>query len=203
MDQVKIGKFIALCRKEKGMTQADLAEKLGISDRAVSKWETGKSLPDSGNMLELCEYIGITVNELLSGEKIMTEDFGKAADENLLKLKKENEEQVKRMLNLENVIGYLSAISFLILIFTASYVKMEMLARVILILLGITIFVVGVVYCILIEQKAGYYRCGECGNRYVPTYKQVLFARHRGRTRYMTCPQCGKRTWQKKVTGRE
>jgi transcriptional regulator with XRE-family HTH domain len=73
MDQIKIGKFIASCRKEKGMTQAYLAEKLGISDRAVSKWETGKSLPDTGIMLELCELLNINVNELLSGEKIMTE----------------------------------------------------------------------------------------------------------------------------------
>ena len=67
MDQIKIGKFIASCRKEQGMTQAILAEKLGISDRAVSKWETGKSMPDSGIMLELCDLLKINVNELLSG----------------------------------------------------------------------------------------------------------------------------------------
>ena len=70
MDQIKIGKFIASCRKELGMTQAGLAEKLGISDRAVSKWETGKSLPDSGIMLDLCGFLNINVNELLSGERI-------------------------------------------------------------------------------------------------------------------------------------
>ena len=73
MDQIKIGKFIASCRKEEGMTQAELAEKLGISDRAVSKWETGKSMPDSGIMLELCGFLKINVNELLSGERIMAE----------------------------------------------------------------------------------------------------------------------------------
>jgi len=66
MDQMKIGKFIASCRKEQGMTQAVLAEKLGISDRAISKWETGKSMPDSGIMLDLCELLKIIVNELLS-----------------------------------------------------------------------------------------------------------------------------------------
>lgn len=60
MDQIKIGKFIASCRKEQGMTQAVLAEQLGISDRAVSKWETGKSIPDSGIMLELCELLKLT-----------------------------------------------------------------------------------------------------------------------------------------------
>ena len=68
MDQIKIGKFIASCRKEQGMTQAVLAEKLGISDRAVSKWETGKSLPDSGIMLELCELLKWQ-NRMINGQK--------------------------------------------------------------------------------------------------------------------------------------
>lgn len=69
MNQKEIGKFIAKCRKEKNLTQAQLAEKLGITDRAVSKWETGNSMPDSSIMLELCGILGITVNELLSGRK--------------------------------------------------------------------------------------------------------------------------------------
>ena len=70
MDQVKIGKFIADCRKRANLPQMQLAEKLGITDRAISKWETGKALPDSSIMLELCGLLGITVNDLLSGEVI-------------------------------------------------------------------------------------------------------------------------------------
>ena len=77
MKQTEIGEFIAKCRKEKKLTQAQLAEKLNITDRAVSKWETGKSMPDSSIMLELCEILGITVNELLSGEKIDMESYEK------------------------------------------------------------------------------------------------------------------------------
>lgn len=77
MNQTEIGKFIAKSRKEKNLTQAHLAEKLNITDRAVSKWETGKSLPDSSIMLELCEILGITVNELLSGEEIDMESYEK------------------------------------------------------------------------------------------------------------------------------
>ena len=68
MDQVKIGKFIVKCRKEKNMTQAELAEKLNITDRAISKWETAKGMPDSSIMLDLCNELNITVNELLSGD---------------------------------------------------------------------------------------------------------------------------------------
>ena len=103
MDQIKIGKFIAACRKDQGMTQAHLAEKLGISDRAVSKWETGKPLPDSGIMLELCELLNINVNELLSGEKIMTESYNKIAEENLLAMRQEVEEKNRQMLSSSSI----------------------------------------------------------------------------------------------------
>lgn len=86
MDQGKIGTFIADCRKETGLTQVQLAEKLNITNRAVSKWETGKSCPDASIMLELCNILGITVNELLSGERILMEDYQKKAEENLVEL---------------------------------------------------------------------------------------------------------------------
>ena len=96
MNQIEIGKFIARCRKEKKLTQAQLAEKLNITDRAVSKWETGKSMPDSSIMLELCEILGITVNELLSGEKIDMERYEKKVDENLIALKRKDENNMTK-----------------------------------------------------------------------------------------------------------
>ena len=86
MDSIKIGKFIATCRKEKELTQLQLAEKLNITNRAVSKWETGKSCPDASLMLDLCNILGITVNELLSGERIVMEEYQKKAEENLVEL---------------------------------------------------------------------------------------------------------------------
>ena len=91
MNQNKIGEFIAACRKDKGLTQMQLAEKLNITNRAVSKWETGKSLPDASIMLELCEILGITVNELLSGERIIMEDYKKKAEENLVGIQSKKE----------------------------------------------------------------------------------------------------------------
>lgn len=96
MNQTEIGKFIAKCRKEKKLTQAQLAESLNITDRAVSKWEVGKSMPDSSIMLELCEILGITVNELLSGEKIDMEHYEKRADENLIALKRKDENNMTK-----------------------------------------------------------------------------------------------------------
>lgn len=96
MNQTEIGKFIARCRKEKKLTQAQLAEKLNITDRAVSKWETGKSMPDSSIMLELCGILGITVNELLSGEEVGMESYEKKADENLVALKRKDENNMTK-----------------------------------------------------------------------------------------------------------
>ncbi len=100
MNQTEIGKFIARCRKERRLTQAQLAEKLNITDRAVSKWETGKCMPDSAIMLQLCEILGITVNELLSGEEIGAREndsaYEKKADENLLILKRRDENNINR-----------------------------------------------------------------------------------------------------------
>ncbi len=96
MDQTQIGKFIAKRRKDKRLTQAQLAEMLNITDRAVSKWETGKSMPDSSIMLELCKILDISVNELLSGEEISKESFEQKADENLLDMQRKDENNISK-----------------------------------------------------------------------------------------------------------
>lgn len=95
MDQMKIGDFIATERKRLGLTQNELAERLSISNKTVSKWETGRGLPEVSLMLPLCETLGITVNELLTGERI-TENGEKKAEENLVSLLKTNEKSEKR-----------------------------------------------------------------------------------------------------------
>ena len=199
MDQIKIGKFIAECRKNKKLTQAKLAEKINVTDRAISKWETGNGMPDSSIMLELCKELGISVNELLSGEMIKMEDSDKKAEENLIKIKKQKEEADKRMLKLEFVIGYLSSITFMVLIFVASFIEMETWIRIALIIFGAITFIVGMHYCLKIEQTAGYYECSKCHHKYIPTYSSVFLSMHFGRTRFMKCPKCGKNSWNQKV----
>ena len=203
MDQIKIGKFIASCRKEQGMTQAVLAEKLGISDRAVSKWETGKSMPDSGIMLELCDLLKINVNELLSGEKIMAEFYDKRAEENLLAMKRQIEEKNRQMLRMEYWFIIPAVLAGLVMVFVASFVAMPAWLRTVLIAFALAMIFAAAFIAVGIEQKAGYYECQKCGHRYVPTYWQTNLAQHAGRTRYMKCPKCGKRSWQKKVLTRE
>ncbi|MBP3841434.1 MAG: helix-turn-helix domain-containing protein [Bacilli bacterium] len=199
MDLIKIGKFISRKRKEKGITQSELAEKLYISDRAISKWENGICLPDAGNMPLLCEILDITINDLFSGEVVDMKDKEKNLEENLLEMTKLKEEKDKQLLNLEIVIGIVSTITFLTLVFVASFIDMQSWLRILLILIGFVTFFTSCCFAIGIEQKAGYYKCNECNHKYVPTYKSVFLAAHNGRTRYMKCPKCGKKSWQKKV----
>ena len=203
MDQTKIGKFIAECRKKKKLTQMELSEKLNITDRAVSKWENGRAMPDSSIMLELCNLLGITVNELLSGEVIEMKEYEKQAEENLLKLKKEKEEADKILLNLEIWVGLVSVLLFLTMIIIASYCDVTDNVRLLIMIPSFIFFFIIVFLLLRIEQKAGYYECQKCHHRYVPTYSSVLWAPHAGRTRYMKCPECGKRSWQKKVISKE
>ena len=203
MDQIKIGKFIASCRKEQGMTQADLAQELGISDRAVSKWETGKSMPDSGIMLELCELLKINVNELLSGEKIMTEAYNKKVEENLLAMKQEVEEKNRQLLRTEYLIVLPTVLLGLVLIIAASLAEMPSVWRGALIFFSVAMIVVFAFIAVGIEQKVGYYECQKCHDRHVPTYWQANLAPHIGRTRYLKCPVCGKWSFQKKVLTKE
>ena len=199
MDQIKIGKFIQEKRKEKGLTQSDLAEKLNITDRAISKWENGICLPDAGTMPLLCEILGVSINDLFSGEKVDMKNNEKKLEENLLEMTKLKEQKDKELLTMEIVIGVLSSFVLFVLIFVASFVDMPNYVRIILIVTGIIPFAIGISYAIRIEQVAGYYECKECHHKYVPKYSSVLFAMHVNRTRYMKCPKCGKKSWQKKL----
>lgn len=203
MEQVKIGKFIAERRKQKNMTQTQLAEKLNITDKAVSKWERGISMPDASIMLELCGILGVSVNDLLSGEIVVKDNYNKQLEDNLLEIIKQKEQTDKRLLSLELFLGYMVSVVFIALVFVASFVQMVSWLRIVLIVIGFILFVTGVGYAIKIEQTAGYYECAKCGYKYIPTFKSVLMSVHINRTRYMKCPKCNEKSWQKKVINKE
>ena len=203
MDQVKIGRFIAKCRKKTNLTQMQLAEKLNITDRAVSKWETGKAMPDSSIMLDLCDVLGISVNDLLCGEVVAMDNYNKELENNLLDMIKQKEQADKRLLSVEVFIGITATIVLFTLIFVAAFIQMETWLKISLVVFGFILFLAGCFYALRIEQVAGYYECEHCKHRYVPTYKAVKMAMHMGRIRYMRCPQCGKKSWQKKVLSKD
>ena len=207
MDQSKIGKFIAERRRQADLTQMQLAEKLNITDRAVSKWETGRSLPDSSIMLDLCEVLKITVNDLLCGEVVTMDNYTKELENNLLELVKQKEQSDKRLLRMEIVTGILCLLPLLfcaiIIPFFIESGAIEEWLGALIIGLSLLPLLIAIPFLIKIEQTAGYYECQHCGHKHIPTYKAVFMAMHMGRTRYLKCPNCGKKSWQKKTISKD
>lgn len=203
MDQIKIGKFIKECRNKNNLTQNELAEKLGITDRAVSKWENGRAMPDSSLMLDLCKELKITVNDLLSGEVVSVNNYNENSEKIILEMVKEKEKNDKLLLRCEILMGVVCISIMLALTAVASLVAMKESLRILLILIGLVPLLIATPFMLKIEQIAGYYECKECGHKYVPKYSSVFYAMHINRTRYMKCPECNKRSWHKKVISKD
>ena len=199
MDQIKIGKFIAECRKKENLTQAQLAEKLNITDRAVSKWENGRAMPDSSIMLSLCEILKISVNDLLNGEEITMENNNQKNEELLLGLAKEFEQKNKIIWKSMWTIMIVSIVALITGLFIAAFVIPEGVWQLVTILGLCVVFLIPCFYALKLEVSVGAYKCKNCGHEIVPTYSQALNAMHMGTTRFLKCPKCGKRTWCKKV----
>ena len=199
MNQIKIGEFISSQRKMKNLTQAALAEKLGITDRAVSKWERGKGLPDVSIMLDLCEIFGITVNELLSGEEISMENSNQKNEQLLLDMAKELEQKNKTIWSSMWAIMIVSMTALFAGIMISAFLIPEGVWQLVTILGICIVFLVPCFYALKLEVSVGAYKCKECGHEIVPTYSEALWAMHRGFTRHLMCPKCNKRTWCKKI----
>ena len=199
MDQFKIGRFIADCRKQQKLTQMQLADKLGITDKAISKWERGMAMPDTSLMLELCDILGISVNELLNGERISMENNNQKNEQLLLDMAKELEKKNKTIWTSMWAIMIVSITALLAGITIAALLIPEGIWQLVAIL-GITVFfLIPCFYALKLEVSVGAYKCKNCGHEIVPTYTQALNAMHMGTTRYLMCPKCNKRTWCKKV----
>ncbi len=119
MDQIKIGKFILNCRKEKKLTQEELAEKLGVTSKSISRWENGKTMPDYSLLKDLCNELDINVNELLSGEKIKENNYMIKAEENFINLKKKVDKTIKIL----DIISLTSSVIMIILFFVHMYLN--------------------------------------------------------------------------------
>ena len=201
MNQEKIGRFIAELRKEKNMTQQELADKLNITDRAISHWENGRSMPDAGVILELCKVLNINANELLSAKKIKEEKYNERAEENLLEMRREIETQNKKILTLNKIIINLAIVIFVVIGFAATFIEMSMLIRNIIFAIDLVMLILVGFFTLNILQKTGYYECQECKHQYIPRYTQMFFSMS-GVTNTnwrIKCPKCKKKCWHKKV----
>ena len=203
MDLIKIGKFISTKRKEKNLTQEELAEKLLITDRAVSKWERGLSLPDADKMLDLCNILDINVNELLIGEENM-KDEKKKTDELLIELAKQDELKNKRLITDMWVLTTTAFIFYTALIIISSILLGEGPVLATIVCISTAILLIVCFYGFKLEVDAGYFECRHCHHVFEEkNYFKLLMAPHMGTSRYQKCPKCGKRTFAKKVMTKE
>ena len=197
MDQTKTGRFIAEMRKEKNMTQRELADLLRISDKTVSKWETGKGLPEVSLMIPLCDTLDISVNELLCGERISDSEYTAHAEENIMNLVMEKQES-KRNIWLGAVVAIISIISGTTLVSVAGLLDMEEWQRVILIVIALIDMAGGIAVAAALDMKSGTFECRHCKTRFVPTTKAYVMGAHSITTRYLQCPECGKKSFCKR-----
>lgn len=194
MDQEKIGLFIASLRREAGLTQRELAEKLCVSDKAISKWECGKGLPEVSLMLPLCRVLGITVNELLSGERLESNAYKTRAEENMTALLRERTEN-KRKLLLEFVVILITMLSSVTIILLSGLLTLGTSLRIALIVIALVVMVGGIAVAAVLEMTSGYFECPRCGTYFLPTKTAYIMGMHTVTRRHLRCPHCGKKSW--------
>ena len=200
MDQIRSGRLIAEERKKKGYIQRQLAEKLNISDKTISKWECGNGFPEVSLLLPLCDELGITVNDLLSGEIVPREDYQKKAENNMVEMIREREAN-KKQFTLTLLLGGVSLAAFLtLLIVVCVYTDaIPLTVKLILLAIACVIFTVGVTAVMEGQRKIGYYQCEKCGETFVPGFRTHLLGFNMVSRRFMKCPCCQKRAWCRKV----
>lgn len=198
MDQIKIGGFIAEERKRKGYTQKILSEKLGISDKTISKWERGNGFPEVSLLIPLCSELDITVNELLSGERVSEEQYRKKAEENMVNLVKEAQENKKKII-LSVMVGILTILAAVPLFMVAGMFDMRTGVRITFIVIGIVVMIIGIAVACIMDREAGAFECPECHERFIPDMKSYIMGAHTLTKRKLICPKCGAHRYCKKV----
>ena len=201
MDQIMIGKFIASERKRKAYTQKQLSEKLGISDKTISKWERGNGFPEVSLLLPLCNELDITVNELLSGERVSEEDYRKKAEENMVNLMREAQERKKKII-MPALVALLVLVAAGPLFVISGAIEMDNWIRIVLIVIGTVVVVFGIAIACVLDRDAGAYECPECNTRFVPELKDYIMGAHTITKRKLTCPHCGAHRYCRKVLTR-
>lgn len=197
MDQVKIGYLIKNCRKNKNLTQQQLADIIFVSPKTISKWECGNGSPDVSLMRPLCEALDISLNELLSGELIDKDEYKDRAEENFLMLKKMQERDNRLKMTLEIIILLLGFITLVVTMIIAYISNIDVLYARVLGVFGVLSFVVDWVIAILLELNSGVFECFYCKEKFVPKFKVFFISPKVFFYRKLTCPKCGKTSYCK------
>ncbi len=194
MDLKKIGTFIASIRKEKGYTQKQLAEKLNLSEKTISKWERGAGFPDVSSMLPLCRELCIDLNELLTGERISSASYKEHAEENLIYLMAKTTPKQKYIIT--TISSILCVLSVLFIMVISAYHAPQWMC-ILLVLPSIIVLFSVISLILVIAVDTEIYECEHCKRRFIPKMLEYVMAPHTIRRRYLKCPECKKHAWNK------
>lgn len=195
MDLNKTGKFIALIRKEKGLTQRELAEKFNLSDKTISKWERGVGFPDISLILSLCKCLEIDANELMTGERLQDKQYRINAENNLLKLMDKTSPKLKYTIS--TISAIVTILITLGLILLAGFVIEEVWIKILVCVMSVLLVVSNIALILLVAVNTEVYECCHCGEKFVPTMREYLMGAHTMKKRYLRCPYCHKKGWNK------
>ncbi|MCL2234293.1 MAG: helix-turn-helix domain-containing protein [Firmicutes bacterium] len=199
MDLIKVGAFIADKRKEKGLTQIEVAKKLYLTDRAVSKWERGKSLPDVAVMQSLCEMLGVTLNELLSGECMVSEEKEKKAENVAIELLREREDYARKswVTLVIAIAGVFVFVSSLLLMGYFIANNAPLWITILTPALGTAVADALIVVVFILDRVRGFFECQKCKHRFVPRMGDYIKGKQKITSRKLKCPNCNESTWCK------
>lgn len=193
MDTIKIGQFIKSLRKENSLTQREVAERLNVSEKTISKWETGNGMPEVSIMLPLCKLFGISINELLSGERLDEKQYVEKAEENMAMLVDRTTPRKKIVISTISCI--LVILSSLALILISALFITQIWLKFVVIGIALTVVIADIAVILLVAVSTEIYECEKCGKKFVPTLTAYILAPHTLKRRYLKCPHCGKKSW--------
>lgn len=193
MDTIKIGQFIKSLRKENSLTQREVAERLNVSEKTISKWETGNGMPEVSLMLPLCKLFEISINELLSGERLDEKQYIEKEEENMACLVDRTTPRKKIIISTISCI--LVILSSLALILVSALFITQIWIKLVVIGIALIVVVADISVILLVAVSTEIYSCEKCGEKFVPTLTAYLLAPHTFKRRYLKCPHCGKKSW--------
>lgn len=195
MDIQKIGMFLAELRKERDLTQDELGEKIGVTNKTVSRWENGNYLPPVEILQILSNFYDVSINELLSGERLSNENYKENAEELIVEDLMKMRQKSKERLITSFTVATITILSGTMIILLGALLSVPVWLRIICIVISLTIILLGIGVCCVLTIDAGVYKCPECGNKFVPSMKDFIFGVHTFTKRKLKCPKCGKKSF--------
>lgn len=197
MDMQKIGNFLAKLRKDKNLTQEELGEQLGVTNKTVSRWENGNYLPPVEMLQILSKFYDVDINELLSGKHLDEKHYKENAEEYIVADLMKKQKEAKKRLAVSIVVAVITILAGLSIILLSALLSAPIWLRIVCIVFSLLIIILGIGVCCVLTVDAGVYECPFCGEKFA-SMKDFISGAHIFTKRKLRCPKCGKKSFCKK-----